>query len=208
MQAPAVQALLFDLGGVLMEVDFNRALAAWSRYSALPLASLKQAFSFDQQYERHERGEIEAVEYFAHLASVLQLSATPEEIERGWNAIFGGEIAATRKLVETARRSLPCFAFSNTNASHMACWSARFPGVVAAFDKIFASHEIGLRKPERAAFDHICSATGFSARAIMFFDDVAENVDAATDAGLVSVLVRSPEDVARALRGVLPGAPG
>jgi FMN phosphatase YigB (HAD superfamily) len=202
MRAPPLQALLFDLGGVLVDIDFNRALVAWSQYSALPLAILKQAFSFDEQYERHERGEIPSSAYFAHLASALQLSATLEEIDSGWNSIFVGEIVATRKLVESARRSLPCYAFTNTNASHMACWSKLFPSVVAAFDKIFASHEIGLRKPERAAFDHICSVIGADAQSVMFFDDVSENVQAATDAGLRSVLVRGPADVANALRAV------
>jgi glucose-1-phosphatase len=195
------QALLFDLGGVLVDIDFSRALAAWAKHSRLTSAQLKQHFRFDTAYERHERGQITAAEYFAHLTASLQLAATPAQVEEGWNAIFVGEITATRVLVERARRQVPCFAFTNTNASHMARWSQLYPRVVGAFDRIFASHQMGLRKPEPAAFAHICAATGLPAHAIAFFDDLPENVQAAADAGFRATLVRSPGDVARALEG-------
>lgn len=195
------KALLFDLGGVLVDIDFGRALKSWAVHSDLSFEELKREFRFDSQYEQHERGEMRANDYFDHLASTLKLTGTRADVERGWNAIFVGEIEATRKLVEAARTSIPCFAFSNTNASHMATWSKRFPEVANAFDQVFTSHEIGLRKPERAAFEHICRKTGYEAEAFLFFDDLPENVHAAAEVGLQAVLVRSPKDVADALAG-------
>jgi putative hydrolase of the HAD superfamily len=108
----------------------------------------------------------------------------------------------TRALVERARQRLPCYAFTNTNASHMRRWSALYPQVVSSFDRIFASHLMGLRKPERAAFDHICCALALAPQSILFFDDSSANVQAARDAGLQGVLVRTPEDVADALHAV------
>ena len=194
------EALLFDLGGVLVEIDFERAIAAWAPYSPLPPDVLRKLFRHDVYYERHERGEINELEYFAHLATTLRLDASIEQIEYGWNSIFAGEITQTRELVESMRGVVPCYAFTNTNASHMATWSSMFPRVVGAFDRVFTSHQLGLRKPERAAFDKICSLTGTPAPAMVFFDDLAENVEAALDAGLQGVLVRSPGDVAAALR--------
>ena len=208
MPTSAPEALLFDLGGVLVDIDFSRALTAWAPYSVLSPSELRKSFAHDLQYERHERGEIEAGEYFSHLARTLQLTATPEQIERGWNAIFVGEILQTRMLVEAMRGILPCYAFTNTNASHMATWSKLFPGVVGAFDRVFASHELGLRKPEREAFDRISHLTGAPAASILFFDDLPENVQAAANAGLQSVLVRSPQDVALALGPLGQGCRG
>jgi glucose-1-phosphatase len=204
------KALLFDLGGVIVDIDFGRAIAAWAPYSALQPDELRQSFKHDDQYNRHERGEITANEYFEHLATTLQLTATVEQIEHGWNAIFLGEILETRKLVESMRGVLPCYAFTNTNASHMATWSRLFPDVVTAFDRIFASYQLGMRKPERKAFERICMLTGLPAESILFFDDLAENVRAAQDAGLQGVLVESPKSVATSLRalghGCAPGA--
>ncbi len=196
------QALLFDLGGVLIDIDFNRALQAWARYSALPLSKLHELFHHDGPYQRHERGEIDAAEYFDHLAATLQLTATHQEIERGWNAIFVAEITPTRRRVEALRQVVPCHAFTNTNASHMAAWSRLFPGVVGAFDRIFASHQLGLRKPEAAAFERVCQLAGVTATSTVFFDDLPYNVQAARHFGLQAFLVRSPHDIADGLRAV------
>lgn len=198
----APEALLFDLGGVLIDIDFHRAIAAWTPYSALAPDVLLQSFKHDLQYERHERGEITAAQYFDHLATALQLDASAEQIEAGWNAIFIGEILQTRQWVESLKGVLPCYAFTNTNASHMARWSRAFPRVVRAFDRIFASHQLGLRKPERAAFERVCALIGKDAGTVLFFDDLADNVRAAQDAGLQGVQVRSPDDVAAALQSL------
>jgi putative hydrolase of the HAD superfamily len=196
------KALLFDLGGVLVDIDFNRALEAWAPHSSLSVAQLRAAFKHDQPYERHERGEIGAAEYFDHLATTLRLTATREEIGRGWNAIFVGEIVEARKIIEAMRKVVPCYAFTNTNASHMATWTRLFPAVFAAFDRIFASHELGLRKPEPRAFERICQSTGVEAASTVFFDDLAENVQAASTCGLRAFLVRSPADIVSSLQAV------
>jgi putative hydrolase of the HAD superfamily len=197
-QPPRV--LLFDLGGVLIDIDFSLALAAWAPYSRLPLVELQQAFRIDVPYERHERGEIAAAAYFQHVADTLQLDATPAQIEAGWNAIFKGEITAARQLVSQLRGRIPCHAFSNTNASHMDCLTRLYPALADAFDTIFTSHQIGLRKPARAAFEHICRELATPPEAILFFDDLPENVEAANAAGLRGVHVRTTEDITAALR--------
>jgi glucose-1-phosphatase len=193
------RALLFDLGGVLVDIDFSRALQSWATYSALPIEDLRSRFKHDKAYEEHERGQIEAAEYFSHLAKTLELSATLEEIERGWNNIFVSEILETRTLVQAQRKTMPCYAFTNTNASHQSTWSRLYPGIIQAFDQIFASHELGLRKPEAEAFMRICQLTRTQPADILFFDDLLENVQAAMDNGLQAVLVRSPQDVRDAL---------
>jgi putative hydrolase of the HAD superfamily len=192
---PRPQALLFDLGGVLIDIDFRRALTAWQRHSRLSAEVLASAFRFDDAYERHERGEIDAAEYFQHLAGLLHLDADHDSIAQGWNAIFQGTISEAVELVRVARAHVPCYAFTNTNAAHMAAWQARYPEVPAAFDGIFASHQLGRRKPEAAAFEVVIEAIGVPPGSIVFFDDVAENVDAARAAGLRAVQVRTPADI-------------
>ena len=198
-QVPAVKALLFDLGGVLIDIDFGRAFEHWRCLSALPLEGIRAAFRFDDAYEKHERGEIGATEYFAHLINKLQLRDDPEGIAQGWNAIFTGQITETLALVNAARTSLPCYAFSNSNAVHQAAWSRMYPAVVQAFDRIFVSSDIGFRKPERRAFEHIASEINTPPGAILFFDDLVDNVTGARAAGLQAVFVRSPADVRVAL---------
>ncbi|SFN31985.1 HAD family phosphatase [Variovorax sp. OV329] len=194
-----VKALLFDLGGVVFEFDFAHALEYWAPMSSLPADELRAAFSHDEDYQRHERGELTGSEYFDTLRRKLRLDATDAQIEAGWNAIFRDEIGPTLDAIEAARRFMPCYAFSNTNRSHHAAWRAAYPRIEPAFDQVFASSDIGLRKPERAAFEHVCREIGLPPQSLLFFDDLAENVAGARACGLQAVQVRSPQDVRSAL---------
>jgi FMN phosphatase YigB (HAD superfamily) len=199
---PQPLALLFDLGGVVIDIDFHRAFSIWQAGSGLSLEEVAKAFRFDLQYQRHERGEIAASEYYDHLALMLQMKNDHAHIERGWNSIFVREISETTAMIRAARSRIPCYAFTNTNAAHAIAWSSMFPAVAQSFDRIFASHEMGLRKPERAAFDHIAQELGLAAESIVFFDDLPENVQGASEAGLQAVHVRSPADVRNTLRSL------
>lgn len=201
-QPTEVEVLLFDLGGVVLEIDWEPALRHWAQHSRLPIEQLRRRFVFDGAYEAHERGEVPAASYFAHLRGQLEMAASDDEIAHGWNAIFVGEIAHTLDMIEAARDRLPCFAFSNTNATHQVTWSRHYPRTVAAFERVFASSELGMRKPEREAFDSVSEAMGTRSANILFFDDLAENVDAARAAGLQAVQVRGPADVRQALQAI------
>ena len=195
-----VRALLFDLGGVLFDFDFAHALDHWAPLSMLSREALGGAFVFDEAYQRHERGEISAEQYFDSLRQSLQLAASDTQMAAGWNAIFRAEITPTLDAVQAARARFPCYAFTNTNATHHATWRAAYPQVEASFDRVFASSEIGLRKPERAAFTHVCAAIGKAPAEVLFFDDLLENAQGAIAVGMQAVQVRSPEDVRAALR--------
>lgn len=197
-----VRALLFDLGGVLIDVDFQRAFKVWAPFSRLSAQQMAQRFGPDLAYQRHERGEIDAITYFDHLAKVLQLEADHGQIEAGWNAIFGGEITATLRCVRAARTRWPCHVFSNTNATHQRAWTALYPDTMASVDRWFVSSEMGLRKPDVAAFHHVADALGLPPAALLFFDDLSQNVQGAQAAGLRAVHVRSPLDVRQALQGL------
>ena len=196
------QALLFDLGGVVIDIDFDRAIRAWQPKSRLSVDELRRAFQFDLEYQRHERGEITSPEYFDHLASVLRIENDHGYIAEGWNSIYVGVVPDTLAALRAARSRLPCYAFTNTNASHAITWRKMFPEVVNSFDRIFVSFEMGLRKPEKEAFDRICRELDLPSGSIMFFDDLLENVESARAAGLQAVHVRSPQDVQDALRSI------
>lgn len=204
MSAPEIEALLFDLGGVVIDVDFDRVFRHWASMSSLSFDEIRSAFCFDPAYERHERGEICASEYFATLRSSLDLNGSDDDIACGWNAIFGAPIEESLAAVAEARKTLSCYAFTNTNPTHQIAWSSLYPAVLAAFDRIFVSSELGLRKPERAAFEAVADAIGARPDRILFFDDNLENVEGAIAAGLHAVLVRCSADLERALAATVP----
>jgi FMN phosphatase YigB (HAD superfamily) len=200
MSGSPVQALLFDLGGVVMEIDWDRAFDRWARSAGMPAELIRERFRFDAPYESHERGEIDAAGYYASLRDSLRLAITHEQFDSGWKAIFVGEMAQTVALLREIGDRVPLYAFSNSNRAHQDSWSVQFAEALRVFRKVFVSSDLGVRKPERRAFERIALEIGVPSREILFFDDTLENVEGARAAGLQAVHVRSPQDVADALR--------
>ena len=193
-------ALLFDLGGVLLGLDWDRAFGHWARHAATDAAALRSRYAFDAAYERHERGEIGEAEYYASLRRSLGIDIPDDEFRAGWGAIFTGEVAETTARLDRLHGLVPLYLFSNTNAAHHRVWGAMMQRTLARFDRVFVSSELGLRKPDRAAFDRIAREIGVPHPRILFFDDTPSNVEGARAAGLQAVHVRTPDDVREAVR--------
>ena len=197
--AGGADALLFDLGRVVIDIDFNLAFAKWAEYACCDQAVIAQRFSHDDAYKRHERGEIDADEYFTTLRLALGVEISNAQLRDGWNAIFVGEMPGISRLLTDVARRFPLYVLSNSNREHESCWSKRFTGVLRHFREIYVSSTIGRRKPEAGAYNYVVRAIGISAERIAFFDDVLENVDAARACGLQAFQVKSTADVANAV---------
>jgi FMN phosphatase YigB (HAD superfamily) len=195
--------LLFDLGGVVMALDWERMFESWAAASGTSAAELRRRFSFDAHYRRYERCEIDERTYFASLRETLGIDIDDAQFEEGWGAIFAGEIKETVELIRALRGKIPMYAFSNTNLAHHAVWSRKFAHALALFDDVYISCTLGARKPEREAFVRVARAMKTAEPNILFFDDTPENVVGARQAGLQAVLVESPRDVRDALSGWL-----
>lgn len=195
-------ALLFDLGRVVLDIDFSRTLDHWARHSDCEPVLLGQRFVRDELYHRHEKGEISDQAFFAGLRSSLGIALTDAQFVEGWNAIFVGEMPGIDQLLLRAAKRLPLYAFSNTNAAHAAHFSDRYAKVLGHFREVFVSSTIGLRKPDAAAYDHVVKAIGVPAERIVFFDDLDENIRGARERGLKAVRVTSPDDIETALQAL------
>jgi glucose-1-phosphatase len=195
----AADALLFDLGRVVIDIDFSKAIACWAGYAGCAPAELVERFVHDETYHHHERGRISDAAFFDNLRSMLGIAITDAQFLEGWNAIFAGEMPGIAPLLARASARLPLYAFSNTNQPHVDHFSVHYADLLSPFREIFVSSTIGLRKPDAEAFDHVVQAIGVPAGRIVFFDDLAENTFCARARGLQAVQVRSSDDVAAAL---------
>lgn len=198
-----IKALLFDLGGVVIALNFDKAFGVWGDYANLEASTIKARWSQDDAYEQHERGEIGGAEYFSSLRKTLGTDLTDEQFVRGWNAIFLGEIVETVALISRLQDRIPLYAFSNTNETHRAEWAKHYRKTLEPFRKIFCSCEIGKRKPEADAFAFVAAEMACDFDEIVFFDDTETNVSAAEALGIRAVLVTSPDDVSGAVEAIL-----
>lgn len=201
-----VDALLYDFGGVVIEIDFDGIFARWAELAGVPMGQVKRRFSHGDAYQRHERGEIELGEYFRALRGELGIDLDDAQLIDGWQRVFGPEHPEVVALLRALRGRVPQYLLSNTNATHYDYFRHRYAGALAPLDRIFASCEMGKRKPEREAFEHVSHATGVPLDRMLFLDDTVANLEGARAVGMKTVHVRSPGDVVDALAPWLEGA--
>src|SRR5258708_9754162 len=133
------------------------------------------------------------------MREVLGIGLSDARFRNGWTAFLAGERQDIAPLLNRAANRLPLYVFSNTNNAHVEYFSETYADVLGHFREIFLSSTIGLRKPDAAAYDHVVQAIGVPASRILFFDDLAENIEGARARGLTAVHVKSSDDVAHAL---------
>ena len=195
----SADALLFDLGRVVFDIDFPKALACWAGHAGCEASDIAARFVRDESYQHHETGRITDEAYFESLRRALGIAITDDQFLEGWNAIFAGEMEGISPLLARAARHLPLYVYSNTNRAHVTYFTRVHAETLKPFRELYYSSTIGHRKPDAAGFDHVVKAIGAPASRIVFFDDLADNIQGARACGLTAVHVKSSEDVARAL---------
>ena len=192
----AVDALVFDMGGVLVDIDFGRAFRAWASAAGIAASDIAARFAVDEACYAHERGELDDRGYFAHLRRLLAVDLPDGDMLAGWNAIIGEPMPGIEDLVRRLARRWPLYVFSNTNPAHIAHFTPRLQHLLAHFRATFTSCDIGARKPEPQAFERLSTRIGVPPTRLAFFDDVEANVDGARRAGLQAFRVSRAEEIA------------
>ena len=195
----SIDVLLFDIGRVVLDIDFGKVMTTWAGHAGCTPAELASRFMVDDSFKHHEVGKIDDAAFFHNLRTSLGIGISDEQFLEGWNAIFAGEMPGIAPLLANAGKRMPLYAFSNTNPAHVAHFSKAYSDVLSHFRGIFLSSTIGLRKPDAEAYDHVVKAIGVPASRILFFDDTAANIEGARSRGLAAVHVTSTDDVAKAL---------
>ena len=192
------KALLVDVGGVLLELHFERPIALWAQSEGISFESLKSRFQLDSSAHRQmETGRMAMDDYFAELRAQLGLSITLANMADGWQQVLGGPMPgmlAVLAELRAAQPHLPFHVLSNTGPAHAPVWRTTLAPLLAAFERIYCSHEIGLMKPDAACFAHICADLRLAPQEILFLDDTLVNVAGARAAGLRAARVTKAND--------------
>lgn len=187
--AEAVKNILFDLGGVLFHIDYQRTIDA---FKALGLAGFEAHFTQDQQnklFDDFETGKITS-EAFIQAWKPLLPQRSEKEITAAWNAMLLGLPKENLAFLKQLSQQYRLFLLSNTNDIHIQFVNAFLQqqyginNINGFFEKTYYSQEIGLRKPHKETFDWVLKDAGIIAEETLFIEDSAQHIAGAKRTGL------------------------
>jgi len=196
-----IGALLFDLGKVLINFDFETGVRALHACCAISRDHFEDLLWDKRWIRRYERGEISTAEYHNYLCQNAKLDMDLPEFRRTWSSVFSPDLLVSEDLIARLKRKYRLLLVSNTNEAHADFLRETYP-VVNYFDHHIFSYKVGSLKPDRKIFECAIAASGYPAEALFFTDDREENVRAASELGIHVHQFESESKLIEALRKV------
>ena len=197
-----ISAVLFDIGGVLIELDGLPSLAKLLD-SQQPHDEIYKNWMSSPAVIAHETGRLSSDEFAVQVVKDLQINLSPDAFMQNFATWIVGTFPTTFDLLNAIPSTLPTAALSNTSAAH---WlHVEKTGLTDKLDHLFLSYEIGHLKPDHQAFQAAVDGLKLPAEQIIFFDDNIDNVRAASEFGLIAHQAFNPEHAKKILNhyGVL-----
>ena len=199
--------LLFDFGGVIIDIDYARTPEALRQLSrAGRLAEFSQA-SQTELFDQFETGHLTPAEFRAGLRRHYDLDASDDQIDDAWNALLLDVPAERLALIgELRRQGHHTALLSNTNQLHIAEINRRLArkygfthGIADCLDRVFYSQEVGLRKPGEEIFRHALREMNWQPADTLFIEDSPQHIATARRLGLRVLHLAPPLTLTAAL---------
>lgn len=184
-----VKNIIFDLGGVIMDIDVQETLHA---FSELGLKNIHEYFGHGfaaSFFSDHEAGRISDEDFVGEIKKLLTEKTSNEAVIEAWNALLLRFPPDRIDLLRSLKEKYRLFLYSNTNAIHYRkfteIYQQSFDGRLEdLFEKAYYSHVLRHRKPDTTGFEHIIKENGLDQKQTLFVDDALMNVEGAIKAGL------------------------
>lgn len=195
-----IRVLLFDLGGVLIELNDLTTLLQLNGHK-MPVNTLWPKWISSPAAREFEMG-ISTKEQFADkYIEETNLPIKPDEFLNAFTQLPKGLYPDTHRLIDRCRDRYFIACLSNTNAIH---WHRLIHemGIDGMFDQHFASHLTGKLKPDRESFEHVLQSLNCDPTAILFLDDNEINVKAARSVGIIAYRTQGAQETEKILEKI------
>ena len=191
-----IKNIIFDLGGVILNLDNRRTEDAFTSLGVKDIRSYFGHGHASSFFKEYEVGRISDQQFVDSIRQLTGLSVSDTAIIYSWNALLLDFPPERIQLLRQLRKRYRLFLFSNTNALHLAAlqqtYSKTFDGgsLEDHFEKTYYSHILGMRKPNRESYEYILQENQLNAGETMFVDDAIINVEGAEQVGLRGLFLR------------------
>ncbi len=198
MDLRLVKNIIFDLGGVIINLAYQKSV------DALRLLSKKQqVIDFTQQaqselFDLYETGRISSEAFRQGLRETYAIEGEDNALDEAWNAMLLDIPQERIQLLQELGKHYRLFLLSNTNAIHADRFNktvqevSGLPSLDSLFEKTYYSHLVGMRKPSSEVFQHILEQNNLQTSETLFIDDSLQHIEGARKLGLQTLHLQPP----------------
>jgi len=188
-----IKNVIFDLGGVIIDLDFNKSFEAFSKMSR---KDFNQIFSKAEQFQfvtEYEIGKIDSHTFRNHIREELEINATDQAIDEAWNAMLSDFPKKHIDFVEKVSQHKRTFILSNTNEIHKQAADKalldKHNGTTweKLVEKAYFSHIMGDRKPNESIFRTVIDENQLIPEETLFIDDSPQHIVGAGKTGIQAI---------------------
>ena len=189
MQYKKVKALLFDLGGVIVDLDYKKTANAFENIGLQNAEIAYSQFNQTDLFNLFETGHISSEEFLAEIQNEITNQVNLSEITKAWNSMIIGFQHSKLEKIKKLSEQVPCYLLSNTNEIHLSyieqlLQEMDFKHFLNIFESCYFSHQIGKRKPHKETFEWVLNHMNYDAQDVLFIEDSPQHIEGAKSAKL------------------------
>lgn len=186
-----IKAIIFDLGGVILNIDYQRTVDEFKKLGVPHFGEIFSQFKQSSFTDDFEKGRISENDFYETVKAKTEVDFSFSEFRAAWNAMLldlpPQRIEMLKKLSEQYR----LFLFSNTNETHYNKFITKVESDFdILFEKTYYSHQFGLRKPDKFAFQMLLEQNNLVAEDTLFIDDSYQHIESANSLGIRTLLIQ------------------
>jgi len=196
-----IKNIIFDLGGVIINLSVDATVRRFSKLTGLPVEVLNQKLLKSSLFKEHEKGTLSDDEFRESIRTTLNVRCSDNEIDDCWNEMLLDIPSERIDLITQLKKRFRLFLLSNTNEIHRQRFTKTLselkgnPTFENLFEKVYYSHHLSMRKPEREIYDHVLNENNLIAEQTLFLDDNLDNLEGAATVGIKTFHVQHPDSI-------------
>ncbi|MCK5693800.1 MAG: HAD family phosphatase [Bacteroidales bacterium] len=191
-QAPNFKNILFDLGGVILDINVQATLKQFYELGfPAELMQFPNSMTTDL-YFRYETGKLDTEQFRNEIRKAAGIEMTDHAFDEAWNAMLVHFPEERIALLKRLSKHYNLYMLSNTSSLHVKVFEKMYLEVAGepmqeVFKKIYYSHEIGWHKPDLEAWEYVLNDAHIKAEETLFLDDNIHNIKASQELGFQAI---------------------
>ena len=192
MEQNSFDAIIFDLGGVIINLDYQLTIEAFKKLGIDNFEEMYTQAKQNNLFDDFETGKISSQHFINSLLPFLPSGTSANKVVHAWNAMILDFPKKRLELLDQLNSKYRVFLLSNTNDIHLQAVNRSLANTTdrkldSYFEKVYLSHEVKLRKPHKEIFELVCSEQNLNPATTLFIDDTIGHVNGANSIGLQGI---------------------